>query len=222
MSSGLTYIPRADVFTVFSSSLEKLGSPIELSIFEKLSRSGERLEQSLIKTKGFEVYYTRKFGYFLSFTNFIPNITRISDSSLVNPSELKSLSFAKAESTDAAISCLSSSTFFWYWNVLSDCRNMNRRDVLAFPIDLRNSSAATVHSLTCLAQVYIDRLKSTARQMTKSGLYIETFEYSTCKSILDKVDQVLAEHYGLTDEELDFITNYDIKYRMGRDAADED
>jgi hypothetical protein len=29
---------------------------------------------------------------------------------------------------------------------------------------------------------------------------------------------VLAKHYGFTDEELDFIINYDIKYRMGRDA----
>ena len=28
-------------------------------------------------------------------------------------------------------------------------------------------------------------------------------------------DRVLAAHYGFTDEELDFIINYDIKYRMG-------
>ena len=27
----------------------------------------------------------------------------------------------------------------------------------------------------------------------------------------------LARHYGFTDEELDFIINYDIKYRMGAD-----
>jgi hypothetical protein len=36
---------------------------------------------------------------------------------------------------------------------------------------------------------------------------------------------VLAQHYGFTDEELDFIINYDIKYRMGRDgngAVDEE
>jgi hypothetical protein len=33
---------------------------------------------------------------------------------------------------------------------------------------------------------------------------------------------VLAVHYGLTDEELDFIINYDIKYRMGLDAESED
>ena len=28
---------------------------------------------------------------------------------------------------------------------------------------------------------------------------------------------VLAEHYGFTEEELYFIINYDIKYRMGRE-----
>ena len=32
---------------------------------------------------------------------------------------------------------------------------------------------------------------------------------------------VLAERYGFTDEELDFIINYDIKYRMGREASEE-
>ena len=28
----------------------------------------------------------------------------------------------------------------------------------------------------------------------------------------------LAKHYDFTDEELDFILNYDIKYRMGREG----
>jgi len=33
----------------------------------------------------------------------------------------------------------------------------------------------------------------------------------------------LARHYGFTDEELDFIINYDIKYRMGgADEGDEE
>ena len=40
------------------------------------------------------------------------------------------------------------------------------------------------------------------------------------KSIIDQIDKVLAQHYGFTDEELDFIINYDIKYRMGN-ADDE-
>jgi len=35
------------------------------------------------------------------------------------------------------------------------------------------------------------------------------------KSIIDEIDTILASHYGFTPEELDFIINYDIKYRMG-------
>jgi hypothetical protein len=32
----------------------------------------------------------------------------------------------------------------------------------------------------------------------------------------------LAGHYGFTEEELDFIINYDIKYRLGRGAGEEE
>ena len=34
-------------------------------------------------------------------------------------------------------------------------------------------------------------------------------------AIIDEIDELLAKHYGFTEEELDFIINYDIKYRMG-------
>jgi hypothetical protein len=42
------------------------------------------------------------------------------------------------------------------------------------------------------------------------------------KPILDEIDCVLARHYGFTEVEMDFIINYDIKYRMGHDALEED
>ena len=41
------------------------------------------------------------------------------------------------------------------------------------------------------------------------------------KPIIDQIDHALAGHYGFTEEELDFIINYDIKYRMGREAGEE-
>ena len=40
------------------------------------------------------------------------------------------------------------------------------------------------------------------------------------KTIIDKLDAILADHYGFTDGELDFIINYDIKYRMGREGSE--
>ena len=40
------------------------------------------------------------------------------------------------------------------------------------------------------------------------------------KPFFDEIDRILAQHYGFSDEELDFILNYDIKYRMGQDEVD--
>ena len=47
----------------------------------------------------------------------------------------------------------------------------------------------------------------------------ETITYNKyySKETMDEIDTVLAEHYGFTEEELDFIINYDIKYRMGKE-----
>ena len=42
------------------------------------------------------------------------------------------------------------------------------------------------------------------------------------KSIIDEVDRALAHHYGFSDDELDFIVNYAIRYRMGGNALDDD
>ena len=42
------------------------------------------------------------------------------------------------------------------------------------------------------------------------------------KNIIDLVDAKLAEHVGFYAEDLDFIVNYDIKYRMGQEEAGDD
>ena len=42
-----------------------------------------------------------------------------------------------------------------------------------------------------------------------------TIELRKSKPIIDKIDRALGKHYGFTEKELDFIINYDIKYRMG-------
>ena len=47
------------------------------------------------------------------------------------------------------------------------------------------------------------------------------YQKKLSKPIIDEIDKVLAKHYGFTEEELDFIINYDIKYRMGDELNDE-
>lgn len=42
------------------------------------------------------------------------------------------------------------------------------------------------------------------------------------KPLIDAIDRAMAQHYGLTADECDFICNYDIKYRIGPDVGESD
>jgi len=41
------------------------------------------------------------------------------------------------------------------------------------------------------------------------------------KDVINQIDISLAECYEFTTNEVDFIINYDIKYRMGQDECDD-
>ena len=76
---------------------------------------------------------------------------------------------------------------------------------------------------------YEDCLKRTKERVTtqnrQSGQVVQDiYRASSAKPIIDEIDTVLAKHYGFTEEELEFILNYDIKYRLGlgRDGGGED
>jgi hypothetical protein len=63
------------------------------------------------------------------------------------------------------------------------------------------------------------KTKNTSYKGVGTVTYQEFF-FGRSKEIIDKIDVLLAEYFGFTDDELDFIINYDIKYRMGRGADD--
>ena len=70
---------------------------------------------------------------------------------------------------------------------------------------------------------YVKDLKRNAENTVrvykgKKSVDCLSFKVKKSKSIIDEIDRALAKHYGFTDEELDFIINYDIKYRMGIDS----
>lgn len=71
-----------------------------------------------------------------------------------------------------------------------------------------------------LAKRLVDNLMKNAERRNRRRVdgrqHIEmNFRVGLSKPILDEIDRVPAHHYGFADEELDFIINCDIKYRMG-------
>jgi hypothetical protein len=172
------------------------------------------------------VLYTRKLRYFVQFFDFVPKIYDENDRCIA-PSELKELCFETAGCRGAALATLNSSLFFAFFTIFSDVRNVNRREIEFFPVSLDKISTHLSLKLTQLSQALMDDYEAKSSYITNNykaygTLKIQTFQPRESKSIIDEIDKVLAEHYGFTDEELDYIINYDIKYRMGKDLQEDE
>ena len=113
---------------------------------------------------------------------------------------------------------LSSSTFYLFYKLVSNCRDLGLKELHYFPLGhVRPELADRLVRLGCLLA---QRLQETAEQRSRryvSGTIVyEEYYPARARSLLDEIDRVLAEHYGFSEEELDFILNYEIKYRVGR------
>jgi hypothetical protein len=201
--------------------IPKLSNPVEHSILRKVWKDGKSLGAQLTKSGKHEVYYSRKVHNFLQALDFVPKVYD-GAGKLRSPSELKPLVFYGKEEALAAFCILNSTLFRWFVNVFSDCRHVNKREVEGFRCNLPRLLEIQEVKSRVLASELSDSLQvnSEFREMRfkHDHLRVQCIIPKYCKPIIDEIDRMLAKHYDFTDEELDFIINYDIKYRMGQNA----
>jgi len=215
--SRLELAPAHQAF--ISNSFPKLTSVLESSIVDKLISQKRCLSFFCQRQGVHKVFYSRKVGYFSQILNFEPRVLD-GKGRRRPPSEFKELQFPNKEYAMLALCCLNSNLFYWFITVFSDCRHVNRREVEAFPIDLEGLSKSRLSvQLTKLGDQLMEDLadNSEERRMrfAHDSLTVQCIMPKLSKSIIDKIDHVLSDHYGFSQQELDFIINYDIKYRIG-------
>ncbi len=150
----------------------------------------------------------------------LPHYVR--DGELGAPPHGRYLSFQNPKHAEVAYATLNSSLFYCYFVAFGDCFHLSQELVSNFPMP---STLLDDEDLSTLGGWLMEDLKGNAGEetiRTRDGHTITYAEFYGWKSkyIIDEIDRTLAEHYGFTDEELDFIVNYDIKYRMGAEAAE--
>lgn len=213
-----------DTFTI--SGYSKISRNIEKSILSSLQKQEKFVSNFTVNNSLHKIRYTRKLQYFIQFYESPPIIYN-NERNIVEPSELKVISFGSEIEKNILISVLNSSLFFWFFITFSDCRNVNSREVLKFPVDLDKINDGNKKELTKIAKALLKNLDENSiflqRNDKRAGLLeIQSFQPRASKPIIDEIDKVLAKHYGFTEEELDFIINYDIKYRMGSELNGEE
>ncbi len=208
-----------------NGAIAKIGDPIEISILTKFNKDKGQIAKYGDSYGKHGICYTRKLSHFVQILDFIPKMTD-ADGNRRDPSELKKLQFSKKEARDVFLCLLNSNLFYWLLTVFSDCRNLNRREIDYVRFDIKSADPALIKELSRLSRKLMKDINSNSEVLTMNYkrlgiLNIQCTYPKYSKPIIDEIDRVLAQHYGFTDEELDFIINYDIKYRVGADRDDE-
>ncbi len=208
----------------FQNSLPKAQSILEQHIWNKL-KLFNTVSTFLSNHGKHSVYFHNAPRYWIRAMDFAPYFWNERDGEQIS-TQVKLMFVSNKLESSVVVATLNSSLFYWWFLILSDCRHLNLREIDNFPIGLDRMSDSVKQELSQLSKRLMDDLKQHKQRKecqykaTGKVIYDEFYpKYS--KPIIDEIDHVLAKHYGFTDEELDFIINYDIKYRMGRDSQEE-
>ena len=186
--------------------IPKIGSRIEKTILDKLFKQTKL--GSLIKTSGSPIIYRFAGGrYFKVVTNY-------SNGS----SAERTIYFANSKIANAVGCILSSNLSFWFYQIFSDNLNWKTYEIENFTIP--HLSAENIGYLDKLYSRYLADIEAKANVRTTSGestYNVDSFkEYKIVhsKSIIDEIDDYICPLYGLTQEETDFIKNYELEFRL--------
>ena len=92
-------------------------------------------------------------------------------------------------------------------------RNITGADVEQFPVG--TASLLALEQISNTFDELMTDYKENSFIRVRNDCEFQEFRPSLSKPIIDVIDRLLAEHYSFSPEELDFVINYDIKYRVG-------
>jgi type I restriction-modification system DNA methylase subunit len=219
-----------------ADSIPKIGTKTEEDILQKLQqKSGGKSVQDYLKDSGIKVWYHNAPQYWIHAhtEEYLPKVeyySKLKENKVTGeklPYDLKETKVSShykpvtLEKNNAPIinGLLNSSLFYWWFVVWSDGRDLLADHIKSFPI-----------SLEAFSETKKDRLKKLVEELMKSydknsnikvnermggyAIKIKEIIPSKSKAIIDEIDDIFAECFGFSQKEREFISKFDIEFRM--------
>ena len=214
--SSVKYCPVTVAHGTRTPYYPKFGHPIESTIMGKIVNHGYPVVDSYLGAEITDTQGTPPNSMWYRDTGGTNWKVFVSSPWLPKGSNTKKLSFKYGYKNDVFVALFNSSLFWWYCNTsIDNTRHTPSYVVRDFPFLYPANDPKTINALSSLAQHLVNDYRKHARPVTYSGMPTLSIYARKSKKIIDEIDKILGEHYGLTEPELNFIINNDLKYRMG-------
>jgi len=205
-----------------SDSLLKINDEISLFIVKQLRGLkvlGDYANESLDSDS---IWYHDVVHYWVKAFSLPPYFKRANESVSIS-SHYKQLYISKGYK-NAVLGLLSSSLYYFWYIIHSNGRDVSLTDIKSMPVAF--SDAKQFLKLNRATENYLKQLDGTKQRVSyqKASGEVQYDQYWPEKSklIADHIDQALAPIYNFSSDVLDYIVNYDIKYRLGHDNESEE
>jgi hypothetical protein len=200
----------------------KLGVPQAVSCLQRLLSKKRELGLLFVKRGAGILHYHRSPVFWIRAMDFEPYFK--SPTRNRSDDHLRDIFLVDTLTASSASAILNSTLFYFWFCTQGNCRDVAGPDVTGFPVG--ELTPDVKRNLNQACTLLMEDLRNHSRRRVyhyeKSGrVEYDEFYPKLSKTLIDKIDSILASHYGFTDFDLDFILNYDIKYRMGRDSIDD-
>ena len=188
-----------------NGSIWRTSTDIETSIYRKFQ--AHTPTSLLLRNSGECIHYrTAGVRYWIIFLN-----KGFDTNSLSNK-------FARVESLEIAqflMAAFNSNLFWWYYALNFDMFNLKDYMIFNFKLNYNPDPIICALAESLEKDMDVNKIEQLINSKTRGEVITSYYQKKHSKLIIDKIDNALAYHYGFNEEELDFIINYDIKYRMG-------
>jgi adenine-specific DNA-methyltransferase len=187
----------------------KISLDIERKILDKIFSQKKSISE-LIKLTGKPIYYRTTGGrYYKVVTNFSTGSTKEN-----------SIQFDEKFS-DSIGAILSSNLYFWFYQIYSNNLDMKLYEIESFKIPYEKLTDKNIEAIEAIYKEYLKDIEANSKlRKTTRYVNIDSFrEYKIGKSkhLIDRIDDFICPLYGLTPEEIEFIKNYEIDFRLSDD-----
>ncbi len=198
-------------------TVPKISNKLEEEILECLFRVGKPLSDFITEDNSNQNYvYYRSAGnpyYRLAFDE--PPLMEVNGEPSVSTT-LARVNILPNYSKHVLITTFYSSLYYWFWTVYSDCYHFHPKDIHRFPLDIDYLSNYKTDFEKLYNEIINDLRKHSEiviYNKANGSTKYELFKARYSKTVFDKIDFYLGEKLGFSEEMVNFLINYDIKYR---------
>lgn len=181
----------------------KIGNTLQKDVINKINNVQKALSEMIKKVDTeYDVYLSTRLTFWVK--SFLNN---------KESNEFKRFCFSSKEEALIFNAIMNSSLYYYWWETVSDCWHLTNKELELFKFDFTLLTEDQKKKLVDLSYKLEESLENNKKYIGSKQTEYE-YKHKMSKCILDKIDLILADYYGLSEEEYQNIIDYNLSYRM--------